>query len=71
MTTEIAHRLRIHHKKGRERARRQANECFKGDHLPKNSELRFERKLQLFNIEHDLLLECWTCINSMPKQLKN
>lgn len=64
MTPEIANRLRIHHKKGRERARRQVNECFKGGYLPQNKKARFYRKKRLFDIEHELLIECWKEINN-------
>ena len=65
MTKDIAQRLRIVFKKGRSRARRQLNECFVGDVLPKNKEARYDRKLLLANTEHELLMECWRVINTV------
>ena len=63
MTSTIAKRLIPVFKKGRSRARRQLNECFTGNILPKNKEARYDRKLLLANTEHELLIECWNIVN--------
>lgn len=70
MTIDAAKRLKVHHKKSMNRARRQAGECLNNDPTlffkntkERNWEARYYRKRRLFLIEKELLIECHNIIN--------
>ena len=70
MTTDIAHRLAMHHELGMKRAARQANECIVNDVISSikmakghDWQARHDRKFTLWMVEKDLLIECYNIIN--------